>query len=88
MIGCQGGGEEQSNLVLLQEIAGSITGSGLGAAVCQELEPECCTIVVAGLLGVADIELDEVGPIDREGVGGLCLGGSGTGLHGASAIQS
>ena len=61
--------EHEADLALLQQIAGPVADAGLGAAVGDQLEAERRPVVVAGLLGVADVELDVVGAVDREGVG-------------------
>src|SRR6185503_4650632 len=81
MIGSQRRGEQQPDLVLLQQIAGPISGAGLRPAVAGQLKPERRPVVVAGLLGVADIELDEVGAVNGKGIGSRGGCGHGLGVH-------
>src|SRR5690606_12021255 len=67
--GMQGGGEDEADLVLDQEVAGTVPDPGLRTAVAGQLEAEGGAIVDARLLGVTDVELDVVGAVDREGIG-------------------
>jgi hypothetical protein len=69
----QGRGEHEADLALLQQIARPVAHAGLRASIAHELESERRAIEMRCLLGVADPELDEVGPVDREGV--VRLGG-------------
>jgi hypothetical protein len=78
----------QADLVLLQQVAGAVSAAGFWSAVGHELKAERCAVVVAGLLRVAHIELDEVGSVNRKGVSwglGRCQY---VGLHESSGHSS
>src|SRR6266850_6176964 len=82
-IGALRGGEDETHLVLHQEVARPVPHTGFGAAIARQLEPERGAVVVARLLGVPDVELDVVGAVDRERVSGLGgLGGEDLSGHG------
>jgi hypothetical protein len=83
VVRCERGRQHQANLVLLKQVAGAVPGAGLGAAIGHQLESERGPVVVARLLGVPHVELDEVGPVDGEGIGGGRCGLGGPGLHDA-----
>ena len=58
--------QHEPNLVLLEEVARAVANSGLRPAVRDEVEPERGAIEHRALLGVADVELDVVGAVDRK----------------------
>ena len=60
--------EHEADLVLHEQVADAIAHARLGAAIRDELKAERALIEVRGLLGVADVELDVVGAVDRKGV--------------------
>jgi len=63
--------QHQANLVLRQEVAGAIARAGLRAAICLQLKAKRALIEVGGLLGVADVEFDVIGSVDRKRVVGF-----------------
>ncbi len=68
VIGAQGGSEHQPDLVLLQNIRGTVAHAGFGAAVRYQFEAKGRLIVVRRLLGVAYVKFDVVGTFDGEGI--------------------
>ena len=58
-------GEHQPHLALLEDVAGPITNTGLGAGVGDDVEPERLAVVVRGLARVADPQLDVVGAFEH-----------------------
>ena len=60
--------EDESDLVLLDEVARAVAHARLGSAVADQLKAECRLVLVGRLLRVADVELDVVGAVDREDV--------------------
>jgi hypothetical protein len=83
VLGPDGGGQHQPDLVLLKQVAGRVPDPGFRAAVADQLKAEGAAVEVTGLLGVADVELDVVGAVDGEGVGERGRGGQRIGRHGA-----
>ena len=77
-------GQHEPDLVLLEQVAGAVADPGLGPSIPDQLESEGGAVVVAGLLGVPDPELDVVGAVDGEGVARGGGGGQGLGLHAVS----
>ena len=75
-VGAEGGGEDEADLALLEDVAGAVALAGLGAGVGDERHAEGGAVEVGGLTGVADVELDVVGALEGEKVGG---GGFGSG---------
>src|SRR5690606_24082973 len=63
-------GEHESDLVLYQQIAGSIARTRFWSAVAHQLEPERGLIEMRRLPCVPDVKLDVVGAVDRQKV--LC----------------
>ena len=76
-VGAEGGGEDEADFALLKDVAGAVALAGLGAGVGDEGHAEGGAVEVGGLAGVADVELDVVGALEGEEVGGLALGGLG-----------
>ena len=70
-VGSQCGGEKESDFSLLEDITRAIAGSGLGAAIPEDLISENVAIEMRGLFGVADVEFYEIRSVDRKGVGYL-----------------
>ena len=81
-VGPDRGGQHEADLVLLQEVAGPVPDPGFGPPVADQLKAERGAVVQAGLLRVANPELDVIRAVDREGVGGRGGGGQGVRLHG------
>jgi hypothetical protein len=65
-VGTQGGGEDEANLALLQDVGGAVAAAGFGAGVGDQLHAEGGAVEVGGLAGVADVELDVVGAVEGE----------------------
>jgi hypothetical protein len=84
----QSGGENQSDLVLLQHVTGAVPRPGLGAAVGEDLVPEDAAIEVGRLLGVTDVKLDEICPVDGKGVRDLLRCRKCRGAHGFSSQKA
>jgi hypothetical protein len=76
-VGAQGGGEDEADFALLEDVAGAVALTGLGAGVGDERHAKGGAVEVGCLAGVADVELYVVGTFEREKVGGLALGGLG-----------
>src|SRR4029079_10206674 len=66
---------------LLEKVARAVSHSRLGAAIGDELKAERRAIKMTRLLRVADVELDVVSPVDREGVVRGLSGGQGLRCH-------
>jgi hypothetical protein len=69
MVGAQRGGENEADLVLLEDVTGAISEAGLGAGIGDELITEGGAVVVGRLAGVADVKLYVVGAVQGEEVG-------------------
>src|SRR5690349_985369 len=67
----QRSGENDSDFVLDDHVAGTITRTGLGPAISYDFVAKNLAIKLRGLLCIPDVELDEIRPVDREGVGDL-----------------
>ena len=78
--------QDEAQLVLLEQIADAISNSRLGPGIADLVEAERRHVVMRGLLGVADVELDVI-PVDLCQRVGLRLGGGAhvRGLEGAAA---
>src|SRR5438128_2467972 len=61
VIGNQGGGQDQPDLTLLQDIARPVAGPGFRASIGNPAESEPGFVEDRGLFGVPDVELDEIG---------------------------
>jgi hypothetical protein len=75
-VGTEGGGEDEADLSLLEDVAGAVTLAGLGACVGDQGHAKGGSVEVGGLAGVAYVELDVVGAFEGEevwGDGGLRL---------------
>ena len=62
-VGAEGGGEDEADLALLEDVAGAVAMAGLGACVGDQRHAEGGAVEVGGLAGVADVELDVVGAL-------------------------
>ena len=76
-VGAEGGGEDEADLALLEDVAGAVALPGFGAGVGDKRHAEGGAIEVGGLAGVAYVEFDVVGAFEGEEIGGLGLGGLG-----------
>ena len=86
-VGAEGGGEDEADFALLEDVAGAVALAGLGAGVGDERHAKGGSVEVGGLAGVADVELDVVGAFEGEEVGGLGLGGLGECGCGHESLQ-
>jgi hypothetical protein len=75
-VGAECGGEDEADLSLLEDVAGAVALTCLGAGLGDQGHAEGGAVEVGGLAGVADVELDVVGALQRQKVGG----GNGLGL--------
>jgi len=66
MIGTKRSGEDEADFPLLQHVAGAIADAGFRSAVAGERHAERRSIIVRGLAGVADVELDVIGSVERK----------------------
>src|SRR5262249_32945706 len=66
VIGLQRRGEDESDLVLHEHIAGPVARAGFGSAVGDELETEGGAVEVRRLARVAYVELEGIGAVERE----------------------
>ena len=69
-VGAEGGGKNEADFALLEDVAGTIPLAGLGAGVGDERHAKGSAVEVSGLTGVADVELDVVGALEGQEVGG------------------
>jgi hypothetical protein len=69
-VGAEGGGEDEAYLALLEDVAGAVALTGLGACIGDEGHTKGGTVEVGGLSGVAYEEFDVVGAFEGEEVGG------------------
>ena len=86
MLRAERGGEEEPDLVLLEQVRGPVAGSRLRPSVGDQLKTEGGPVIVAGLLGISDVELDEVGAVDWKAIGGCCVRSQGLGVHDSSGM--
>ena len=70
VVGAEGGGEDEADLALLENVAGAVALAGLGAGVGDQGHAKGGAVEVGGLAGVAYVELDVVGSFEGEEVGG------------------
>ena len=63
-VGAEGGGEDEADLALLEDVAGAVALTGLRAGVGDERHAKRGTVEVGGLAGVAYVELDVVGALE------------------------
>ena len=73
--------QDETDLVLLEEVTRPVPDSGLGPPVPHELKAEGGPVIVTRLSRVAHPELDVVGAVDGKRVAGGDGGGEGVGLH-------
>jgi hypothetical protein len=72
VVGRQRAGEDEPDAALLEDVRGAVAQAGLEPRVGDLLEAEGARVVVRGLLGVADPQLDVVDAVKRHEVfGGL-----------------
>ena len=69
VIGTQRRREYESDIALLEQIGGRVSGTGLETAICGPVETEARLVEHGGLPGVADEELEMVDPFNRTEVG-------------------
>ncbi len=70
-VGAERGGQDEADLSLLEDVGGAVAVAGLRACVGDQRHAEGGAVEVGGLAGVADVELDVVGALEGEEVGGL-----------------
>jgi len=70
-VGSECRGQYQPDLALSQNVAGSITRTGLRPAIRNDAVAEYVAVELRGLLGVADVKLYEIRSVDRKGVSDL-----------------
>ncbi len=64
----QRGRQHKADLALLHHIGGAIPLAGLGARIGHQGHAEGSAVKVGGLTGIAHVELDVIGPLEREKV--------------------
>jgi len=69
-VGPECGGEDEADLALLEDVGGAIALAGLRAGVGHQGHAEGGAVEVGSLTGVADVELDVVGTLEGQEVGG------------------
>ena len=69
-VGAEGGGKDEADFALLEDVAGAVALAGLGPGVGDERHAKGGAVEVGGLAGVADVELDVVGALEGQEVGG------------------
>ncbi len=89
-VGAEGGGEDEADFSLLEDVGGAVAVAGLRACVRDQGHAEGRAIEVGRLACVADVELDVVGTFEGEKIvalGGLRLGERGC-SHGRSPVRT
>src|SRR5687767_3059509 len=81
-VGTKGRCQNQPDLALRHQKRNTVPYACLGTAITDHLEAEGRLVIVRSLLGVADVELDVVSPVDRKDVVGLVLPWKRRGSHG------
>ena len=69
-VGPEGGGEDESDFALLQDVAGAVTMAGFRACVRNQRHAEGGTVEIGCLTSVAHVELDVIRPFQGQEVGG------------------
>jgi len=80
MLRTERGGEDKTELVLAYDIAHRLTVACLRTAIGQRLESKGRLVIVGSLFGIANIEFNIVGPLQRQEIipGGWLLTGIGS----------
>ena len=74
-------GQDEADLILLEEIGGPVSGPGFRPPVGHQLKAEGRPVIVARLLGIPHVKLDVIRPVDWEGIGDGLGGSGGAGMH-------